>query len=113
MRMWMVNPKCMCDKHLLGEHVELHMLVGSINRHRSLDGFIRQRILQPRSIRVRHAALVREMLARGFKHSSALPTFTTQMLPVDARQCTVDTQASYNELRRRCPACRALINQEI
>ena len=23
MRMWMVNPKIMCRKHLLGEHVEL------------------------------------------------------------------------------------------
>ena len=25
MRMWMVNPKMMCNKHLLGEHVELHL----------------------------------------------------------------------------------------
>lgn len=31
MRMWMVDPKIMCRKHLLGEHLELHMLAGCIN----------------------------------------------------------------------------------
>jgi hypothetical protein len=30
MRMWMVPPKVMCRKHLLGEHVEIHMLAGSL-----------------------------------------------------------------------------------
>jgi len=28
MRMWMLNPKALCRKHLMGEHVEIHMLVG-------------------------------------------------------------------------------------
>ena len=31
MRMWMVNPGFMCNKHLLGEHVECHMLVGHLH----------------------------------------------------------------------------------
>jgi len=28
--MWMTPPAGMCRKHLLGEHVELHMLLGQL-----------------------------------------------------------------------------------
>lgn len=34
MRMWVVNPKILCRKHLLGEHVELHMATGHLQRGR-------------------------------------------------------------------------------
>ena len=40
MRMWMVDPKKMCRKHLLGEHVEIHMMVGTLLKGRSIDGFL-------------------------------------------------------------------------
>ena len=30
--MWKVNPKFLCVRHLLGEHKELHMLVGTLNK---------------------------------------------------------------------------------
>ena len=30
MRMWNVDVTKMCNKHLLGEHVEMHMFVGII-----------------------------------------------------------------------------------
>ena len=40
MRIWKINPKLMCRKHLLGEHVESHMFVGSINKRRSIQGHI-------------------------------------------------------------------------
>lgn len=36
MRMWMVPPELMCRQHLLGEHVELHMFVGAINKGTSV-----------------------------------------------------------------------------
>ena len=39
MRMWMIDPKMLCKKHLLGEHVELHMFVGTINKNKKLDGY--------------------------------------------------------------------------
>ena len=38
MRMWMVPVQYMCRKHLLGEHVEHHMLVGSIHKGLSMRG---------------------------------------------------------------------------
>jgi hypothetical protein len=73
MRMWMVNPKRMCRKHLLGEHVELHMLLGSLRKNRSIQGFLDAGLLQPQAVNQRHEALVEEMEARGYKHSSPLP----------------------------------------
>ena len=32
MRMWMINPKLMCDQHLLGEHGELHKFIPSFRK---------------------------------------------------------------------------------
>jgi hypothetical protein len=40
MRMWMVWPELMCRKHLLGEHVEIHMLLGALNKGHRVQGFI-------------------------------------------------------------------------
>ena len=56
MRMWMVAPGKMCRKHLLGEHVEIHMLAGSLLKGRSIGGFLADGLLEPQSMRARHAA---------------------------------------------------------
>lgn len=37
MRMWMLPTAGMCRKHLLGEHVELHMLLGSLRRGKNIE----------------------------------------------------------------------------
>ncbi len=66
MRMWMVDPKKMCRKHLLGEHVEIHMMVGTLLKGRSIDGFLERGLLEPQSARIRHDALAAEMQARGY-----------------------------------------------
>ena len=75
MRMWMVKPQLMCRKHLLGEHVEIHMLVGSIQRGKSVAGFLAKGLLEPQSIRSRHEILVVEMLRRGYTHKSELAEY--------------------------------------
>jgi hypothetical protein len=101
MRMWMVDPKIMCRKHLLGEHVELHMLVGHLKRARRIDGFVRNNCVQPRSINARHKALAKEMERRGYRHESPLqsPVWSAYEL------VRVDAEASLIELTRRCPDC--------
>lgn len=106
MRMWMVDPACMCDQHLLGEHVECHMLAGTLARGRSIDGFIVKRLLQPASLAERHDRLAAEMAARGFRHVSPLPPVDLSYLPDAARSCTVDVMASHADLVARCEACR-------
>ncbi|MBN1193608.1 MAG: hypothetical protein JXA36_07975 [Coriobacteriia bacterium] len=106
MRMWMVDPVTMCDRHLLGEHVEIHMLAGTLARHRSIDGFIAKGLLEPAAMAERHARLVEEMGRRGFAHRSPLPKSDLGYLSPEAREARVDTAVSATELARRCERCR-------
>jgi hypothetical protein len=46
MRMWMVPTKIMCDKHLLGEHVEHHMFLGSLKQGFNLDGYVKNNLFE-------------------------------------------------------------------
>ena len=104
MRMWMVPPEVMCRKHLLGEHVEIHMLAGSLRRGRSIEGHLAAGQLEPASIRRRHAALALEMRRRGFKHQSPLPS--AGRLTLRHRAARVDVAKSMNDLAARCQDCR-------
>ena len=101
MRMWMVNPKIMCRQHLLGEHVELHMSVGTIKKGISVKGYLDDNLLEPESIYQRHNELVKEMEARGYNHRSPL-----LLIPINMSK-KIDREASLAELIRRCPECRA------
>ena len=104
MRMWMVDPRMMCRKHLLGEHVELHMLAGSLRRGRSIQGFIDGELVEPQNIYARHDVLAAEMVARGYNHQSMLPA---TLLPKRSNGGHVDVILSVKELCRRCPECRS------
>jgi hypothetical protein len=102
MRMWMVSPRLLCRKHLLGEHVELHMLAASMRNGISLQGFFDNKLIETHHVERRHAQLVREMTRRGFRHASPL-------VRVPRRQRgRVDPRASLLELARRCRDCREL-----
>lgn len=104
MRQWMVDPRIMCRKHLLGEHVEHHMFVGAINKGTSITGFLKNNLLEPLSLLYRHAALVEEMERRGYKHKSPLayPNFAKGD---PALLVQIDKDAAQAELVRRCPEC--------
>lgn len=109
MRMWMVDPAVMCDRHLLGEHVETHMVAGTLARGRSIDGFIANDLLEPSSLVPRHDRLAREMTKRGFRHASPLLDVDLTRLPEHARTHEVDAARSLGELTRRCETCRARV----
>lgn len=98
MRMWSVQPALMCNQHLLGEHVELHMIVGALNRGISMTGYYNGGLVSTDGIVPRHTALVEEMTARGMKHQSPLPAFINPHL---------GTVTDGVELHRRCERCRA------
>jgi len=102
MRMWMVDPHKMCRQHLLGEHVEIHMLAGSLLKGRSIKKFLTTGLLEPQSMRTRHAELVNEMNRRGYQHASPLPV--VDRVPSGA----VDRTASAVALAARCPKCATL-----
>lgn len=97
--MWMVDPRMMCRQHLLGEHRELHALVGIVARGTSLAGYVAKGLIETRLIQPRHEALVSEMLDRGYNHYSPLSYVDV----VD--QGRVDEFDALTELVRRCEDC--------
>lgn len=107
MRQWMVDPRILCRKHLLGEHVEMHMFVGSIHKELSMDGYVKNNLMQPLALRSRHDALVEEMTRRGMNHKSPLPEFSIDYLPAKQKVATVDVDSALADLLNRCPECQA------
>jgi hypothetical protein len=105
--MWMVNPKIMCRKHLLGEHVEIHMLLGSLKRGKSIKGFLNTGLLEPKSIYIRHKDLVNEMKSRGYNHKSDLDIININ------KYGYVDKDKSLNDLLNRCEDCRRMYERQI
>lgn len=63
----MVDPAVLCRKHLLGEHVECHMFVGAILKGISLAGYKAKGLIEIHNLKLRHEALSREMLKRGYR----------------------------------------------
>ncbi len=95
----MVPPRRMCRKHLLGEHVEIHMAVATLRLGKSVAGFLEKGLLELHNLRRRHDELVAEMLRRGYHHNSPLG-------PVPRRKGgKIDRRANRLELARRCSDC--------
>lgn len=97
MRMWLINPEILCTNHLLGEHNELHMLVGAIQKGKSIQGF--KDLVQTKEINSRHEQLVNELIRRHFIHNSPLE------YKDELNFGTVDKETSLIELLARCPKC--------
>ncbi len=103
MRMWNISPKKMCNQHLLGEHVELHMLVGTLNKNRSIKGYITNNLIEIHNITKRHKEIFNEMIVRGFKHNSPLPKFKI------FKAGKISKKKNKIELMKRCKKCRKRI----
>ena len=107
MRMWMIDPEKICSKHLLGEHVEIHMLVGSIIKRKNIEGFLKKALVFPSQIKNRHDKIVIEMKKRGFNHRSKIPQYT--LIEEYMRETPVDLEFNIKDLSGRCKACRKLL----
>lgn len=75
LRIWDLPPSILCDKHLLGEHRELHAIWCVLTNNKK--GYSKH----PETLRwkgklaalyARHEALIEEFNKRGFKHYSPL-----------------------------------------
>src|SRR3989304_10134100 len=110
MRMWMVDPKYMCRKHLLGEHLEIHMFVNTIRMGISIKGYIKNNLLEPLSLYARHNDIEKEMTKREYKHKTELnhkivKEAINKLSPED-RKHKIDSNESLKELLIRCSECR-------
>lgn len=81
MRIWDVNPSDLCRAHLLGEHRELHGLWNILTMGKvgySMHPETRRWVGRLAALYNRHASLVVEMQARGYRHVSPLdPSLAT------------------------------------
>lgn len=108
MRMWMVNPRIMCDDHLLGEHNECHMLIGTLNKGKSVDDYLNNNLFEPLSLVSRHNALVNEFHRRNWGgHKTPLTEFdySLEKLTNDEKFTTIDRKSSLKDLLTRCNTC--------
>jgi hypothetical protein len=109
MRMWMVDVKKMCDKHLLGEHVECHMIVGSIEKSKNLEGFFINNCIEPLSIKKRHDEIANEMTNRGFNHKSFIIKNPNIEYLKERKTYIINKDDSFKMLYDRCDKCRSRI----
>jgi hypothetical protein len=107
MRQWLVDPQLLCRKHLLGEHVEHHMFMGSISKGKSVKGYLSDGLLEPKTLRIRHTQLVDEMIKRGYNHKSPLIDVDISHL-ADGK---IDINRNIEDLRNRCKECAKRISQ--
>lgn len=102
MRMWMVEPRLLCDQHLLGEHLEMHMFAGALRRGRRLDGYVLGGLVEVHNVVARHDELAAEMERRFIAHDSEVDLRGAELYEAGR----VDVEESKRELRQRCLMCR-------
>lgn len=103
-RMWMVDPAAMCQQHRLGEHKEIHELVGFVR-----GGHVNKVVFHA----ARGQVFPRHIAARH----SQLESFDGHDSPVDVPDVADDLQMAClttevrrhneRELARRCDDCAA------
>lgn len=75
MRIWDINPKKLCNQHILGEHRELHAIWSILTNHKkgySQHPETKRWVGKQAALYNRHAKLVKEILRRGYRHQSPL-----------------------------------------
>lgn len=107
MRMWNVDPKLLCRRHLLGEHLETHYFIGTIQKGKSIKGYIDNGLVEVHNILRRHDELAEEMKRRGYKHNHKPQLYDCQLWECGC----VDSEQNIVELHRRCPNCRERIDK--
>lgn len=111
MRMWMINPKKMCTRHLLGEHGEIHKHRHVFVKQHSIFGRVYPIVqIEPANMKTRHDLLVEEMIERGISHNSPYEQPNISHLPDWQQNATVNTAISENDLSLRCENCKLLLD---
>lgn len=77
MRVWDIEPRDLCQKHLVAEHRELHGLWNILTKHKGVGGYSRHPetlrwVGKTKALYLRHEALIDEFTKRGYKHHTPL-----------------------------------------
>ena len=109
MRMWMLNPTLFCRQHLLGQHSELHSLLGTLKKKLKVSGYIKSNCLEITAIQWYHNQCVEELLKRNYKHHTPIGNIPDEILEWYSiyLPIKVDQQKSLNLLLSRCSQCKS------
>jgi len=112
MRMWKLPPEFLCQKHLLGEHGEIHKHRHNFEKHHKMTGRIFPVVLiEPANMQTRHDELVKEMLARGYNHQSPYIQPDISYLPENEQNARANLEYNLEDLMNRCPERRQRIEE--
>ena len=113
MRMWMISPGLLCNKHLIGEHGEIHKHRHNFVKKHSISGRLSPIVqIEPSSMEKRHDELTLEMEKRfNKKYNSLYIIPDLSYLPIEQRLAKVDIDVSIKDLIERCPDCRKKISK--
>jgi hypothetical protein len=96
----------MCNKHLLGEHGEIHKHRHNFIKKHSIAGRLFPVVqIEPLNMRSRHDELSQEMVKRGFNHQSPYEQPSLDYLSNYERDAKVDLDISKRDLSSRCIEC--------
>jgi hypothetical protein len=107
MRMWMINPKLLCNKHLLGEYAEIFKHRHNFVKQYSIKGRIGQ--IEPLKMANRVEELRKEGIERGFNMKAIYIIPDLSYLSDEELNSKVDTNKSIQDLLNRCPECKKRI----
>ena len=106
MRMWMIDPKLLCNKHLLGEHGEIHKFKKSFEKRYSVKGRLSPVIqIEPQNMKSRHDELAKELKNRKMNHKSDYEQPNVDYIE-GINNIVVDRNISLRDLSERCQECK-------
>jgi len=108
----MIDPELLCNKHLLGEHGEIHKHRHNFVKKHNINGRIIPVVqIEPSSMKKRHDEVAKEMIKRCMNHKSDYIQPDISYLREDLRNAKVDIQISKIDLIERCEECKKRINK--
>jgi hypothetical protein len=112
--MWMVDPKFLCHKHLLGEHGEIHKHKHNFVKGHKMDGRLSPVVqIEPSSMQERHDALAEEMVRRGFNHKSPYEQPDLSQYPARVVNARVNVREAHKDLLSRCSQCQSQYDRNL
>jgi hypothetical protein len=106
--MWMVDPKLLCNKHLVGEHGEIHKHRHNFVKKHKITGRIFPIVqIEPEQMGSRHDELANEMERRkSGSHKSPYEQPDLSHLKKDERYARSNSHYNILDLCIRCEDCR-------
>lgn len=113
MRMWMLNPRILCTKHLTIEHDDIHRLINLLITDSRIEDYDFIDNIQFKGVIKRHDAIVCELLRRNIFHTTPLEKndINIENIPDHMKSYVVDSKLSLKDLLIECNRCKMNVIQ--